>query len=122
MASCLFKLPDDTRTQTDPARRPFTIDEQRLLKLQLAVFFDRACNSALPVLFSLIDRDSTGFLTLGNLYAYIASFPAAEDWTERQIEAMAAENFEVGDVDKDGVISFQEFVDMMKTSRTMRRT
>lgn len=121
MASCLFKLPDESRISTSPDRKPFNPDELRLLKFQLAEFFEKDHNSALPILFGLIDRDATGYLTHGNLFAYIASFPASVDWTNSQIEAMATENLLAGDADKDGLISFQEFVDMMKNSRTMRR-
>lgn len=91
-----------------------------MLKQQVHLFFEEGRSSALPVIFSIINRDRTGFITAENLYDYLRIFPDNREMTDKYFDAIVDDTMQKGDKDQDGKLSYHEFIHMMQEQRDYR--
>ena len=99
---------------------PYKDSEVKLLKQQVHLFFEEGRSSALPVIFSIINRDRTGFITTENLYDYLRIFPDNREMTDKYFDAIVDDTMQKGDKDQDGKLSYHEFINMMQEQRDYR--
>lgn len=99
---------------------PYKESEVKLLKDNVHTFFEEGKNSTLPVIFSIINRDRSGYITSSNLYDYLRIFPDNREMTDKYFDAIVEETMQKGDKDQDGRLSYQEFVEMMQEQRNYR--
>lgn len=99
---------------------PYKDSEVKLLKQQVHLFFEKGRSSALPVIFSIINRDRTGFITAENLYDYLRIFPDNREMTDKYFDAIVDDTMQKGDKDQDGKLSYHEFINMMQEQRDYR--